>query len=474
MVLTGAVMPLVFTETDGQLIDLPLASALAKQREILIPPIRNTFLPGFADLMKAGVSDITLVILGDSTGAGLTAWPFLLAQNLASKFPAYTVRFRAWDTGNNWMPSNSIATIQTGLSGAKGWAVGATGVQFDTTNYAHPVGDMSIRIKCDPGANTWTPTATTELFGKANSSSQGIRVGITNAGALYLRWWNGSAQISPSVSSAIVSTIGGNTGVKWIRADVDVDNGAAGNDTKYYVSTDDGITWTQLGTTITTASTTVIADVAGGTFLSTGENASGTISGIATGWTFYNVDWRKGLNGSAIIPDTLNIWNPRSAGGSTMSGSPTLDVVAAGMTSSASFSSYWDVGTNLANGLIFGHPTFVIINDGHNDANFGTTQLAAWASVYAKILAIDPAACVGVTTQNPETVAANSIHRSRMRSAMQMAWASRYGLSFCDAHAAFEKDGRPLSTLLQGDGVTPSVAYGYPMWAKTIEKALIP
>lgn len=44
----------------------------------------------------------------------------------------------------------------------------------------------------------------------------------------------------------------------WVRVTFDVDNGAGGNDVKFWTS-DDGVTWTQLGATVTTAGTVTIA-----------------------------------------------------------------------------------------------------------------------------------------------------------------------------------------------------------------------
>lgn len=65
--------------------------------------------------LRAAQEDATLLVLGDSTGAGITRWVYLLAQRLAALFPAYTVLYRAWnDTGQTY---DAAVTLQTGTAG---------------------------------------------------------------------------------------------------------------------------------------------------------------------------------------------------------------------------------------------------------------------------------------------------------------------------------------------------------------------
>lgn len=83
--------------------------------------------------------------------------------------------------------------------------------------------------------------------------SYGITVG--SGGALSL-WWSadGSATLTTYANQNLNYTQ--NT-IKWLRATMDVNNGASQRATKFYTS-DDGTTWTQLGTTVTTSGITSI------------------------------------------------------------------------------------------------------------------------------------------------------------------------------------------------------------------------
>jgi hypothetical protein len=132
-------------------------------------------------------------------------------------------------------------------------------------------GDLDIRIKV--ALDDWTPAALSTVLSKWNTTGnqRAFQLSITTGGNLRFDWSaDGSAALGPATSTAAVSATDG--AVKWIRVTHDVDNGAAGNDTKFYTS-DDGVTWVQLGTTVTTASTTSHFD----------STAALTVSGINDG-----------------------------------------------------------------------------------------------------------------------------------------------------------------------------------------------
>lgn len=119
------------------------------------------------------------------------------------------------------------------------------------------VGDIDIRARV--ALDDWTPAAVSALVAKyvSTGDQRSYRLYVSADGKLHLAWSpNGT---SPSVID-VASTVA--TGVtdgatKWVRATLDVDNGAVGNDVKFYTS-DDGTAWTQLGTTVTTAGVTSI------------------------------------------------------------------------------------------------------------------------------------------------------------------------------------------------------------------------
>jgi len=105
----------------------------------------------------------------------------------------------------------------------------------------------------------WTPGASQALLAKrvdgGNQQSWSLVTGTT--GALSLRWSpDGSG---PSIVTATSTAATGFTDgtVGWVAVTLDVDNGAGGYDVKFWTSVN-GVTWSQLGSTVTGGSTTSI------------------------------------------------------------------------------------------------------------------------------------------------------------------------------------------------------------------------
>jgi lysophospholipase L1-like esterase len=66
--------------------------------------------------LSEGLEDCSIVVIGDSTGAGYATWVGKVLDALASRYPAYTVKYRDWTDGES--EYNSASTKQTG-SGSK-------------------------------------------------------------------------------------------------------------------------------------------------------------------------------------------------------------------------------------------------------------------------------------------------------------------------------------------------------------------
>ena len=137
----------------------------------------------------------------------------------------------------------------------------------DTINVAADI-TVVARINID-----WTPAALMTIASKLASTGnqRSWEWQITTSGQLNWIW---SADGSTTVTKASTANLSALTGWKWLAVTHDVDNGAAGNDVRFWTS-DDGETWAQLGSTVTTAGVTSI-------FASTAELA---ISGVNNGTT---------------------------------------------------------------------------------------------------------------------------------------------------------------------------------------------
>ena len=155
-----------------------------------------------------------------------------------------------------------------------------------TANYASTpdsaalsiTGDIDIKVKVTLA--DWTPSGARAFVAKRNTTS-------TISYLLYIQ--SGALRLATSPDGTATNTVEGisvATGIadgstKWVRGTLDVDNGSSQRVCKFYTS-NDGVSWTQLGTTITTAGTTSIYDTAipveiGTITLGTSANLIGTV-----------------------------------------------------------------------------------------------------------------------------------------------------------------------------------------------------
>lgn len=174
------------------------------------------------------------------------------------------------------------------LNGANGnWASMPDSAALDI------VGDIDLRS--DIALPTWTPAAETCVVAKdANDGVQrSYDLLVETNGKLRLVWFTLGTNASAIVADSTVATGFAAFSRNWVRATLDVDNGAVGYDVKFYTSPD-GATWTQLGTTVTGVGTTVIfASTAPG-----GVGAQKSAGGFPLLGTVYSAQIYNGIAGT--------------------------------------------------------------------------------------------------------------------------------------------------------------------------------
>jgi hypothetical protein len=152
-------------------------------------------------------------------------------------------------------------------------------------------GDIDIRLDIRPDhwdraqglANKWLSTG--------NQRSWALYLGAD--GTLSFAWSaDGSATITKTSTAAVTVPASGRLAV---RVTLDVDNGAAGNDVKFYTATDIDSSFSQLGATVTTAGVTSIFD-------STASLEIGSSQGVGAGdditGRLYGFELRQGIAGT--------------------------------------------------------------------------------------------------------------------------------------------------------------------------------
>jgi hypothetical protein len=209
-----------------------------------------------------------------------------LLQNIPTRVhPAETLLKQAvwWiDSAHSGSSGQAIKNLGWGGSALDATAGSSTAADsndpkylaWDGINYVYAPGTSSSFMTVPDAANLditedidirgyvalddWTPAAINTLVAKSDVGTQhSYAFQVLSAGNLSLTWsTDGVWSTRITKTSTVIPTITDGVGL-WIRATLDVDNGASGNDVKFFTSTD-GITWTQLGSTVTTAGVTSI------------------------------------------------------------------------------------------------------------------------------------------------------------------------------------------------------------------------
>jgi hypothetical protein len=139
-----------------------------------------------------------------------------------------------------------------------GFSPGVAGAYWSTPDVAalDITGDIDLRAQMS--LNDWTPAAINRLVTKwQGGSTFSYAIYVQLDGKLVLQWSPDGTIPSILTATSSVTTGLADGATKWVRGTLDVDDGAGNRVANFYLS-DDGTTWTQLGTTITTAGATSI------------------------------------------------------------------------------------------------------------------------------------------------------------------------------------------------------------------------
>lgn len=201
-------------------------------------------------------------------------------------------------------------------------------------------GDIDIRMFL--AADDWTPSAGGRLVSKwiATGNQRSYGLSLNSDGTLVLSWSSdGSATLS---ATSTVATGIADGSARWIRATLDVDNGASGRNIQFFLS-DDGVTWTQLGSTVTQANVTSI-------FSSTSQVTFGGSPPLGTyvACKIYRVQILNGIAGTTVLDIDTSVMTSGAATSFTARTGQTVTIFrkTSGRKSVAVVSPVWLFGTD--------------------------------------------------------------------------------------------------------------------------------
>lgn len=427
----------------------------------------------FGAKLDAGADPLTVLAIGDSTSNEVDEWYYLAAEQLGLDYDAFSVQYKLYDQYQ--FSYDETIDVQYGTDGdAYALFDGVEGNNITALDNAafSITGDLDMRAKLkidDLESGT--------IIGKANGT------GNTSYTLLYysVSATEGKIAITWSEDGTTVLTANsGNFTVPedseiWIRATLDVDNGASGHDVDYYYSFD-GITWTVAGVPDTVAGTTSIYDSASQVEIgSYNDGTAGEYEG-----RIYNIEIRDGIDGQVVgsldfdrvgdsdqqsIRDTEgNTWFV-NGGVEIGEGAPGL-LMLNGSIGGAKIDTFTsDILSNLT---LIQDIDLIFLGLGHNeDDDVYAADLEAFMN---EILVYSPQSKIVLFTQNPQAtpIVASLITEQLNRQDQVKLVAARNDIPVIDIYEVLAQD---TTTYISTDGVHPTSA-GYIIWADQVVDVL--
>jgi len=259
-------------------------------------------------------------VLGDSTGNDGTEWPQLLAEMLADDYPEWTVQIATFTDGTQQYGVPVV--LQNGTAGDRylDCATGTYGRALHVDASPHLSGAIDIRIKMR--MSDWTPASQNTIAGKSGASpNRGWYVFMTTSGQLSFAYSvDGINVLSMSVATATGFADGSDGWCRWVWTPDD----GAGNKTLATYKSTDGVTWTQLGSTTTSAGAVTLYNNAS-TPYTCGQTYGASLPPQVT--RIYAIEIRDGVDGPIMAPVLPDLWSAVSSASAYSVGAPVLTIV---------------------------------------------------------------------------------------------------------------------------------------------------
>lgn len=418
---------------------------------LLIKPLYAPACEGlraFMSAMHRAEQSLLLQVLGDSTGDESDEWPYLLGSDLAARFPNWAVVYHLWnDSAHDYA---APVVISAGAAGERyiNYTTGSLTRTMDPTLFGEVTGDLDVRI--DLALDDWTPGADVSLSGRwGSSTAKSWRLRQKTSGAPSLEYTADGSTIVTATASAAVPFSDGQRG--RLRVTLDIDNGASGKDVKFWTQAIGATTWTQLGSTQTSAGTIGALNAPGGVSYELGGTGSAT--SVMAG-KVYGYGIRQGIDGPRITPALLEGWATQDILSPT-AGSPTLHIFNG--SAGGRDLTYFSDSTRFPKLTPPGNHPVLILNTAHNETTLASALVAKVDAFQTLVDARLPCTQIVALTQNvrmsPATVEQHA-HRADTIARRVV----KNGGGFIDTRMEFLTDGRPMTDLINVDGIHPNSA----------------
>ena len=438
---------------------------MAEDAGPLVRKFSRSLIPGMRSWLSRPMGSFAMGIVTDSTGAG--TWVAEFARFLHEAHPEISIDSFLWDYPNPRIKPYSTGTF-VGTSGDRYIARGSDNVVVFTPFGASvaPAGDVDIRVKAS--LPDWTPAASVYLLTGTDGAKYWCSLSIQSSGKPILLWAD-----TPSVTynrTALSTTATGfvDGSTHWVRATLDINNGAGASTVTFYTS-EDGYAWTPLGAPVVTASSmTMTNDFP--TQVYSGDLSTGILAGVK----LYDIQWRDGIDGYGRLmsPVLIDQWIPNISSRLIFGGSPTLKIYNGAQPGGPS--SYW-TEEYLKRALPLG-VGIVVHSIGHNDLSLSSSSYAVVKATFdalkTRINNAVPGASLVFSSQNPaSSTYLNAKHHNTL-TANQLQIAAGYGLPIIDIYFQMMDDGF-TDDWIQVDGIHP-VGSTYTKWGQMFYDAIFP
>jgi len=166
-------------------------------------------------------------------------------------------------------------------------------------------GDLDVRLRVR--AVDWTPAAAVRLAAQSHDANKwSWQFYLHATGVLAFQYSTDGVNVTTKASTAVLGTTAGltdNVSDIWVKVLHDVDNGAGGNDILFYYSAN-GIDWTKLGNTVTTAGAVT-------RFNTVAPFTVGSLASASVAWRgrIYMAEIRSGIDGAVVASPDFTTWD---------------------------------------------------------------------------------------------------------------------------------------------------------------------